>query len=782
MILLMFIKPLQTRLLLHTPAMDKRFVLLFFITLCFIACFAQKPLTTSRQSSYYTYIYKLEDQDVEKFYKQPNETLDEKMLHHPIDSFKTDRYWENTLPPGNYLKVWAEKNRLKYVLIENHTLELKLMQNDNDLRFIFLDRQGAIINNIPAEVNGKTVAYDPGAGLYHSRNLKKDTLLKATYKGVTNFFAIRQGYNYRRYSWLKYRWLAIKRIFRKKNNYYKPIIQKYAGFIVFNKPKYKPNDTVKFKAFVLEKVSKKPVDAPKLLVRLKEDERDNGKIIGSVNRYRKGGYEYQFILNDSLKLSLDQDYVISLEDPSSAQFDLDNYKGDDEQAFLAKRQVFISGKFSYEDYDLKSTSFTIRTDKKKHWPGNPLALYLKATDENNLPVPDGRVRITLTTRDIKEQISNHTFVPDTLWTHKMPLDPVGETKIMIPDSIFPKVDLDYNIEADFLNSANEHQYAREEENYTNNSYSIDAKISHDTLVTNYQLHGKPINAPAFISALNASDDTILKVKVILPGKMVINPDADSYSIETDSTETTVELKSQESGFTLSGYRTADSVFVKIGNERRLHYWYSVFAGNRLIDEGQADAPLYKRRFNGNGNITFIADYVWGGRSKVERTVISYADKVLTINVKQPISAYPGQKTQTDIVVTDINGKPVPNTDVTAWALTRKFEDYRAPFVPYFGKAYPNRKAKPNFDIKRLNDESSFSLNWDRWSREIGLDSIAYFQFTHPKTIYRIEEPGIDSVTQIAPLRGKKWRHPPGTYFIHRRTAGLFQPGTTVTAL
>ena len=89
----------------------KKSLLFFsFLSFCITAAFGQKPLTPSRQSSYYTYIYKITAGDVLKFYRYPRKKPDEQILHNPIDSFKTNDKWNNTLPPGNYLKVAAKKN------------------------------------------------------------------------------------------------------------------------------------------------------------------------------------------------------------------------------------------------------------------------------------------------------------------------------------------------------------------------------------------------------------------------------------------------------------------------------------------------------------------------------------------------------------------------------------------------------------------------------------------------------------------------------------------------
>jgi hypothetical protein len=132
-------------------------------------------------------------------------------------------------------------------------------------------------------------------------------------------------------------------------------------------------------------------------------------------------------------------------------------------------------------------------------------------------------------------------------------------------------------------------------------------------------------------------------------------------------------------------------------------------------------------------------YIWAGESKTQATDIMYRDKLLTINVRQPVSVYPGQQAKTDIVVTDAKGQPVANADLTAWSMTSKFADYKAPYVPYLGEGFTYRKQKMGFNTGNINGDGSLQLNWKRWSKEMGLDSIAYYQFTHPNKIYRVED-------------------------------------------
>jgi TonB-dependent SusC/RagA subfamily outer membrane receptor len=725
--------------------------ILILIAICISPAFSQKLLSPSRQSSYYTYIYKLSPADVLNFYKHPGKDPDENILRHPVDSFKTDKYWENTLPAGNYLRVHASKNKLQYELIENRSAYLQLFRNNYDLRFILTDKQGRMINNATVQFDQKTVPFDNKSGLYRLNASKKDTILKAEFAGVTNYYKIEQEkpYRYNQYnnqSWFKRLWLSFKNIFKKRNSNQQRFANKYQGFMVFNKAMYKPHDTVKFKAYILSKDSKKPINTSRLQVRLKQNYNDDGKIIGKVDSYRAGGFEYSFALSDSLNLDLDENYTISLEDPDKYLPKQKDYDKED-----AKHVVYLTGNFRYEEYELKSLTFSTRTDKKEHWPGNPLALYLKAVDENNLPSPDGRVTITLTTRNANEFNTNHVFVPDTLWKHQQALDPVGETKVLFPDSIFPKASIDYDIDAEFLNSNNESQSADKKASFKYKHFNIAASLSADTLISTCQEFGKDIKAHAIIAALDAKDDTIEVQHVNLPAKIIINPNAASYNITTDSTDTDLELKELGSDVSLSGYRTADSLFVKVANPRNLHFWYSVFAGNKLIDGGEAVQLLYKRAYHEQNNVAFLINYIWAGQSRTDQSVVPYQDKLLTINVKQPVSVYPGQQVKTDIVVTDATGKPVPNTDLTAWAMTSKFTNYNLPFVPYMGKLYPGRKIKNPFTDKDIDGHGNLKLNWSRWSREMGLDSITYHQFTHPAKQYQVEEPTTDTLAQVAPF-------------------------------
>ena len=88
----------------------------FIILFCFISTlsFSQK-LTNSREISYYTYIYKLSEDEARKMLTKKyrfdeRKIITQNYLHTKIDSFHTDTVYKKELPQGYYLKVHTEQN------------------------------------------------------------------------------------------------------------------------------------------------------------------------------------------------------------------------------------------------------------------------------------------------------------------------------------------------------------------------------------------------------------------------------------------------------------------------------------------------------------------------------------------------------------------------------------------------------------------------------------------------------------------------------------------------
>lgn len=723
---------------------------LLLLCLFSINCLAQQKLTKSPRSSKYTYYYKISDEDLLALYLHPDKEPDDKVLKQKVDSVitKNEALYTPKLAPGNYVKVYAYENRLMFSLLEKHNVGIQLLSQDKRIEFILTNNNGSIITNTAVTNNGKQIAYNKEDGIYSFKPAKQN-VIKVVHKGVSNFFSFNQP-EIEKPSFLT-RWF--KNIFSKKpkqRHYtYNPKAD-YPGFVVLNKPKYKPGDTVRLKAFIVDKKSKKPFKNKPVLVRLADEYGDDDfKTLATINSYRPGMYEYSFVLTDSLDIDLDDTYQIILTDTKKLQ-----KKNDDDEEELEESEKnylqFVSTRFEYEEYELKAINFKIRADKETHQPGDTLNIYLKATDENGLPVPDGRVDLLVKTSFINNYKGDHVFVPDTLWTHTVQLDPLGETKVTLPNSIFPPVSMSYSVQAEFLNSSNEHRSKSTYLNYKADNYQVKTKLNGDTLKIHSYIKGKKSPLKATIFAISNSD-TLKTQRLVLPADIIIDPYVSDYVIVTDSTRTEFNLGIEETGVVITGKRTADSAKVAVKNKHKLHLWYSIYLDDKLFERGEANSLNYKKAIKSKSNVTIFAYYIWGGKLRTSRESFFNYDKSLNIDVQQPMTIYPGQKVTTELTVTDTKGKPVADADITAWSLTSKFEEYHAPSVPYFGKFSEVPNPLTRYRQNELTNNQTLLLNWSRWSREMGLDTIEYYKFTHPNTIYTTTENTPDNITQIAPF-------------------------------
>lgn len=744
----------------------RRIALPLLLSLWSFASLAQHNLSGSRQSSAYTYIYRINVKETSLLYHSDMDELQEKHLHTRVDSFVTGTATAPALKPGNYLFVQARGNRLEAELKTIDDLQIKLLNNNRDLLIAVHNKNGQLIKDAQVFTGNRKVPYDDIFKVFRIPKKRRAALITVNHQGTLHFLPLtKRPVNFwRRLSYsfpLRYVVQPVRKLFnprfryhRNRDYFYGPAAyeKKFAGFMVFSKPRYKPGDTVKLKAWVATKAGK-PVNRP-LLLRLTDNHFDTDSILTTIQPYRPGGYEYSFVLKDSLDLTLDADHLLTLEEQRSRKYDLNEYDGDlDEDEYALKRKVLMRGKFYYEEYELAAINFTARSDKKEHNRGHEVAVYCKATDENEMAVMDGRVELLVKPLPygMHSFYAPKVFLSDTLWNHAQTLESIGETKILIPDSIFPAASFGYQIVCTFLNSNNEEKTVTLQQHFYNDRRHIEFDEQKDSLHITLTEAGKPVSAPATLYAFYGKDDTLWQQSLQLPSSIRLDPFAGYYEVRTDSLRN--EFRSQASGIiSCRSLRTRDSVMVQVINPHHLSFWYTIFAGNKIIHRGYGDSLLFIDRVHTPKNYFVSLQYIYENHPKEANYTIPYKDKLLNIQVNQPAEVYPGQQVKVDIAVTDDEGKPVPDADVTAYAFTRKFNHVASPFIPYLGKVYKPRKRYSQFYLgSSAAEEGRIRLNWQRWSREMGLDSIEYYRLLHPAMIYTNTEAVNHGITQIAPF-------------------------------
>ena len=287
-------------------------ILLLFSNLTY-----SQRLLNGRQSSYYTYIYKITDKEAEQIYKKDLWEVDESYFHTLVDSFPTDSIFKKNLFTGHYLKVHTEKNRLKIDITSVQDFDVMIAKNNTDLAIQIYNLKGEIIPDADVSVRLKTIRFDNISQSYIDKKSNQKGLLNVTYNGFTAFYDLKRQYNNSfikrttrkivygtpvKHVWSPVRYiifLPIDGIRSISNGYPQGTIQRtswffrksfykfmclfddyycdyystgnnrksYKGYFVFNRPKYMPHDTVKIKAYLVNKNGRPVKDDVKVILR-----------------------------------------------------------------------------------------------------------------------------------------------------------------------------------------------------------------------------------------------------------------------------------------------------------------------------------------------------------------------------------------------------------------------------------------------------------------------------------------------------------------------------------
>ncbi|MDO5663948.1 MAG: carboxypeptidase-like regulatory domain-containing protein [Bacteroidia bacterium] len=738
----------------------------FILTPCFLAAQNNK-LLNSRKTSRHTYIYRITKKEAEKVNKKGVQKIDSTYFHTLVHSYPTDSIFTEKLPSGHYLKTFSEKNKQQIFYTYVADFDVFVLNNNTDLSVQVYDLKGKLIRDARVKIGARNLKFDTRTHCYVLRkSYKRKGVLEVSYRNKTAYFQLTGTQRHSRFglemrkllyvSPVKYLWKPIdlaarvpgdainsirnqwaqgtiadiSRFFKKLFNpsEYEDDDLGYKGYMVFNKPKYLPGDTVKFKAFAVSKKGK-PLDK-KVNVALYNYKK--WIQLTELKPYRPGAFEYQFFLHDSLDLTLDKSYSVYL----------DNTDGD----------TYINSSFHYEDYELNHTKLTLNTPTDNHYKEQKFKLFAKGTDDNELNLMDARLEITATTKNIENYVTDAVFVPDTLWTHKMDLEPTGETEIIVPDDSFPEANVHYNLEVRMLTSDNKTFTEQKQIAYYFQKESFELNVVNDSINIIFRKNGVEIPKNAQVVATDNFGNRTTIGNGITPYKIPINVYYNTYTAQNGDTKATLNMSSESSLLQCFSSRTSDSLFIEIENPRKLNFTYNIYERNREKFRGYSESLAIKNRTNSYDNYYLSIRYLWGGKIVDENYRIPFFDKKLNIAVKQPTLVYPGQKSNIEVTVTDQKGKPVGNVDVTAYSMTKKF-DYQPPTLPYLGKNMPEKKLINNFTIKSNDDaQTSRQLNYAAWKVLANIDSIEYYKFLYPQhDIYSFAYRTEEYITQFAPF-------------------------------
>ena len=580
----------------------KTTTLLLTICCCFgnFITFSQN-LLTSPQGSAFSYLYRISNEEAGDICRKQYWIPEARFFHSLQDSFPSDSVMNLPLTEGHYLQVRIVKNELHLDLLTVQHFDVVALNNSTDLCLAVYDTLGRVLSDAVLDIDGRRIPFDPKSQSYRLPKTNRKGLLSATHGGMTAWYNLNRHWNnptvkrmlnqpplryvYRplkiagrasanitvslikgRYSWAADRigrfFVCLLNPSSCNRNPDATFQAKYRGYLVFNKPKYLPNDTVRLKAFLTDNRGKPLTDSVSVVL---YKEWNVPLTLARIAPWQPGAFDFAFPLHDSLGLQLDKNYQMALQ--------------------MEKGMSYIKGSFRYEDYELKSATLALRSDEDTQFRGKEFRCYLQATDENDLHLMDARVELILLPGQASVFHATQVFVPDTLWHWEQTLEPAGETTLVIPDSIFPAVDMPYTLLAVMLTSDNERVSKDLKLRFFHTRREFHLEVQGDSVRFEYRENGSPLPTRAILSGYDPLGNSVEERLVALPHTEKINPWFESYQLDDGLIKQHLSLASEPAQLRCLSDRSLDSMRIFCENPRQIPFRYFLYRHNRELLRG-----------------------------------------------------------------------------------------------------------------------------------------------------------------------------------------------------
>jgi TonB-dependent SusC/RagA subfamily outer membrane receptor len=704
-------------------------LLLVFVFFAFVVN-AQIDFKKLPHKSHQLFAYAISAATAEQYMLWDSIPVDAFLQQQPIKTYPNSYANTDSLPIGHYVLIAVEQGNVKAEMINNSNLFAYPINNRYRLQIDVRTKAGESVNEAMVWVDKTRATYNIKTQNYWVQQRKPDdALVKVCTPGDTIFLRLEEDDDdyvpIRKQQWRIFKttkfykvvsWLPTKIIGLFKPNYtrYRPSSIRGNGFMVFSQPKYKLNDTVRLKAYVLDKKNKRYQKPVSVYLEYNSRNKQYKQLLTQLKPASAGAYVFDFVLRDTLVSDIS--YSVALR----------NTKG----------QSVITKSFKIEDYVLDEVAtYTMSADKTDYFLHDTMHFSAEAKDANGLYLLDATAKLIITAQSIKTSYKDTIQVSDTLYVAEQKLDTRMATKFQFATSHLPNAHLDVEAKVVFKNSNNEIQEKSVDLSYKPGYSELVAWQVADTVYAEYKVNGqsKPANGE-----VEMDGDVETSRVITYPYKTKIDPFAEDYTFYLDSTDESETLTVRDNyRISLSRISKGDTLGFTLSNTYRIPVSYTIFKNKQLIDAGKSiDAAIVWTITNPDKRQAYKIkwQYVWANETKQQEETIGLLDKILNVNINATPTIYPGQKDTIEVGVKDYKDRPAAGVNLTAFSYNGQFKnDIRVPDPPYLKKY----QSKPQLLMKKYESSDPYLLKryplgkYQQWRQSFGLDSMLYFKTLFP---------------------------------------------------
>lgn len=621
--------------------------------------------------------------------------------------------WANPPIKGHFLLANVERNEVHYRYALMIPFHVFLFKEYGVLTLQVVDSEGTIRKDAKVRVGGRAVYYDRDSQTYTDDNWseKEQHILTVELDKFRAVFDLKKH--------LVPPWYQNDNGQRSGSDFY--------SYLITDKNMYKPGETVRFKSYALSE-HKRPLKQ-ELSLWMRVNMGAHFKKILSVAPYHPGGFAGEFQLADSLNLKLDKTYTIQLRDK--------------------RGRVVATTSLSYEDYELNGNKLLVELSAAVQYSPQKNQVKIRATDVNGLPLRETNVKVTISRQKVLQSYTELLVLPDTLMSTQVELDASGKASVDIPADIFRASDCFYQVDVVLLTADNQRLEQRRQATFYYSCYSIDCKVQADTLCFSLFDLGVERSAEAELSY----GDNKESKKVRLPYQEQFNQSVQGYRLRIPDIdyETYIPASSLDGQPELKGGIEKDSLCVTLSNPLKLDFSWYVYQGNCLLQKGSGKEMEYKLGGIDPSSVYYVEIFYFMGDKEcvLKRSYTSPSERLL-IESDLPERVYPGQKLKTTLNVSNAQGHPVANVDITAFSVNNQLE-YYIQDLPYYGTAPLPREQRASYSMSGKEYLRTVNVDYEYWNRILHLDQLPYYQFIYPSgQLFRRTIDTQDGTTQFAP--------------------------------
>lgn len=308
---------------------------------------------------------------------------------------------------GRWIWSWIDGAELRFRVENNVSFRASIYGEENGVVAVMLkDADSSVIKNASVTLAGKALKFNSATLCYEIKTPKLDKTKKLIVRygdEIQSYDILNNGgkeHPYRRY----------RTKYQPKNSY-------SLSYLVLDKPEYRPNDSIRWKAVIMNisgKYEKQPLELWLEPIYYSNE----SKKLGTVNCERIGVYMGSFQIADSMGLSLNSPYKL----------------------VLKNKQGSIATTFQYKDYELKSLTANVST-RNLYTFGDTCVMTIDATDEKGDKITSGTAKIRMQTTGVNYIYDNSLFVPEVLCDTIVTLSSSGTTLVNIDTKTWPEADM-----------------------------------------------------------------------------------------------------------------------------------------------------------------------------------------------------------------------------------------------------------------------------------------------------------------------------------------------------